>query len=148
MTRTFTHLSFTTARCSALAAATAVAAAARALLGLGVDRAFPLATLRCHVKCNSVLWHDLSIEPTRVRWEDGQVHMTSLETREANVQECHGVMSVYNKTNTGKETERKTESKTERQRARKKVRERHREVKKTREIEREREREKTQRGKI
>ena len=33
-----------------------------------------------------------------MRWEDGQVHMTSLETREANVQKCNSVKSVCNST--------------------------------------------------
>ena len=44
-----------------------------------------------------------------MRWEDGQVHMTSLETREANVQECNGVKSVCNSTE--REPERKSERK-------------------------------------
>ena len=33
-----------------------------------------------------------------MRWEDGGVHLTSLETREASVQECNGVKSVCNST--------------------------------------------------
>ena len=41
-----------------------------------------------------------------MRWEDGQVHMTSLETREANVQECNGVKSVCNSTQKENERER------------------------------------------
>ena len=50
------------------------------------------------------------LEPTRMRWEDGQVHMTSLETREANVQECNGVKSVQFNThhNTRHNTHRNT----------------------------------------
>ena len=43
-----------------------------------------------------------------MRWEDDQVRMTSLETREANVQECNGVKSVCNS------TEREREKKKER----------------------------------
>ena len=35
-------------------------------------------------------------ELARMRWEDGQVHMTSLETREANVQECNGAFNTRN----------------------------------------------------
>ena len=68
------------ARCSAVAAATA-AAAAGAVLGLGVARAFPLvASLRDHVKCNPILWHDLSqrecvgkmVKCTRQVWKQGK----------------------------------------------------------------------------
>ena len=33
-----------------------------------------------------------------MRWEDGQVHMTSLETKEANEQECNEAKSVSNST--------------------------------------------------
>ena len=46
-----------------------------------------------------------------MRWEDGQVHMTSLETREANVQEWNGVKSVCNSTdeNMRRKTARKRE---------------------------------------
>ena len=31
------------------------------------------------------------LEPTRMRWENGQVSLTILKTREASVQECNGV---------------------------------------------------------
>ena len=46
------------------------------------------------VKCNSVSMAHL--EPTRLHWENGQVSLTSLKTREASVQECNGVKSVHN----------------------------------------------------
>ena len=36
-----------------------------------------------------------TLEPTRMRWEDDQVRMTSLESRKANVQECNGVSSLF-----------------------------------------------------
>ena len=53
-------------------------------------------TLIFFVNCNSIFV--VRLEPTRMRWEDGLVRMTSLETREANVQECNGDESVCNTT--------------------------------------------------
>ena len=41
---------------------------------------------------NATLFSEL----TRVRWENGQVSLTSLKTRNASVQECNCVESVYN----------------------------------------------------
>ena len=55
--------------------------------------------------CQMQLHFVARLEPTRMRWEDGQVHMTSLETREANVQECNGVKSVCNTTDTHSHTQ-------------------------------------------
>ena len=46
-----------------------------------------------------------TLEPTRMRWEDDQVRMSSLETREANVQECNGVKYVCNSTQSKRERE-------------------------------------------
>ena len=85
--------------CSAVAAATA-AAAAIAVLGLGVARAVPLvASLDdAPLPCQMQPYFVARLEPTRMRWEDGQVHTTSLETRKANVQECNGVKSTCNST--------------------------------------------------
>ena len=34
------------------------------------------------------------LEPTRMRWDNGQVSLTSLKTREASVQECNRIESV------------------------------------------------------
>ena len=48
--------------------------------------------------CQMQLCFVARLEPTRMRWENGQVHMTSRETREAHVQECNGVKSVCNST--------------------------------------------------
>ena len=39
-----------------------------------------------------------NLEPTRVRWANGQVHMTSLKTREVSVKECNGVKYMYGST--------------------------------------------------
>ena len=54
------------------------------------------APLPCQMQLNFVA----RLEPTRTCLEDGQVHMTSLETREASVQECNGVKAVCNSTQT------------------------------------------------
>ena len=92
------------ARCSVVAAATA--AAAGAVLGLGVARAFPLvasltdAPLPCQMRLFFC-------------WKGDQVHTTRLKTREANVQECNGVKSVYD--STGMMTEREREKKSQTQ---------------------------------
>ena len=59
-----------------------------------------------------------------MRWEDGQVHMTSLETRNASVQECNGVKSVCNSTASKRERKREKEREGERQRDRKRERKR------------------------
>ena len=48
--------------------------------------------------CQMQLYFVARLEPTRTRWKDGSVHMTSLETREASVQEGNGVKSVCNST--------------------------------------------------
>ena len=51
------------------------------------------------VTCKLCFVARLSLEPTRMRWKDDQVRTTtSLETREANVQECNGVKSVCGST--------------------------------------------------
>ena len=64
------------------------------------SRAFSLVTslTDAPLPCQMQLFSVARLEPTRMRWEDGQVHMTSLETREANVQECNGVKSACNST--------------------------------------------------
>ena len=77
-----------------------------------------------------------TLEPTRMRWKSAQVHTTSLETREANVQQCNGVKSVCNSTERNKDMER------DRQKTNAKEREREKERKTEREKERERERKK------
>ena len=52
---------------------------------------------RCQTNCQMQLCCFVAhLEPTRVRWETGQVSLTSLKTREACVQECNGVESVNN----------------------------------------------------
>ena len=48
--------------------------------------------------CQAQLYFVARPEPTRVRWKSDQVHTTSLETREAQVQECNGVKSVHDST--------------------------------------------------
>ena len=58
-----------------------------------------------------------------MRWEDGQVHMTSLETREANAQECDGVMSGCNSTVRGREREKERKRERDREKERKRERE-------------------------
>ena len=58
----------------------------------------------------------VTLEPTRMLWDADQVRMTSLETREANAQECNGVKSVYNSTET--ETEREKRETRERRESR------------------------------
>ena len=90
------------AQCSAVAAATA--AAAGAVLGLGVARVFsPVASLTdAPPPCQAQLYLVAQLEPTRVRWKGDQVHTT--RNKEANVQECNGVKSVYDS------TERETDS--------------------------------------
>ena len=87
------------ARCSAVAAAT-VAAAAGAVLGFGVARAFPLvASLNdAPLPCQMQLYFVARLEPTRMRWRSDQLHTTRLRARETNVQECNGVKSVYSST--------------------------------------------------
>ena len=51
------------------------------------------------VTCKLCFVARLSLEPTRMRWKEDQVRTTtSLETREANVQECNGVKSVCGST--------------------------------------------------
>ena len=69
----------------------------RVVLGLGVSRAFPLvASLTdAPLPCQMQLCFVARLEPTRMRWEDDHVRMTSLET---NVQECNSVKSVCNST--------------------------------------------------
>ena len=53
-------------------------------------------TQNTHTHCQMQLCFvaRLSLEPTRMRWKYDQVRTTSLETREASVQECNGVKSV------------------------------------------------------
>ena len=62
------------------------------------SRAFPLVTSLTDVSlpCQLQLCFLAHLEPTRMRWENGQVSVTSLKTREASVEECNGVKSVYN----------------------------------------------------
>ena len=45
-------------------------------------------------QCQMELCFMAHLEPTRLRWENGQVSLASLETREASVQECNGVSSL------------------------------------------------------
>ena len=55
-----------------------------------------------------------------MRWEIGQVSLTSLKTRKASVQECNGVEFVYSET----EVEKESKKQEDRQRLRKFCRER------------------------
>ena len=54
--------------------------------------------------CQMQLCFVARLEPTRMRWENGQVRMTSLKTREASVQECNGVKSVCGSTDRDRQT--------------------------------------------
>ena len=69
------------------------------------SRALPLVTLLNHapLQCQMQLCFLANLEPTRKRWENGQVSLTSLKTRKASVQECNGVKYVYNSTQTMQE---------------------------------------------
>ena len=49
------------------------------------------ASINTH-QCQMQLCFVARLEPTRMRWKDDQVRMTSLETREANVQECNSTL--------------------------------------------------------
>ena len=60
------------------------------------SRALPLVTslTDAPLPCQTQLCFLANLEPTRMRWEKGQVSLTSLKTRKASVQECNGVKSV------------------------------------------------------
>ena len=87
------------AQCSAVAAVNA-AAAAGAVLVLGVAQVFPLvASLTdAPLPCQAQLHFVAPLEPTRMRWKSDQVCSTVLKARETDVQECNSAKSTRNVT--------------------------------------------------
>ena len=91
------------ARCSAVAAAGAV-------LGLGVPRAFPLVAslTQAPLPCQMQVCFVARLEPTRMRWEDGHVRVTRLETKGS---KCAGVQRYQVCVQFNRHTEREREKK-------------------------------------
>ena len=66
-----------------------------AVLEIATRFCFGMQTVSWVRLCQMQLCFLANLEPTRMRWESGQVSLTSLKTRKASVQECNGVESVY-----------------------------------------------------